>query len=69
MAVQAPAASGDPASARDMFETKRWHETVAFQSHLTQLRRLCAESLESLEMRQGHDKLDSLASLREESPA
>ena len=67
VAVQAPAASGDPASAsaRDVFETKRWHETVAFQSHLTQLRRLCAESLERLE---NQDSPDSLASLSEDSP-
>jgi hypothetical protein len=43
VAVQTRGAAG--ATAREVYETRLWHEAVAFQSHLTQLRGLCAESL------------------------
>lgn len=32
------------ATAREVYETRRWYEAVAFQSHLSQLRGLCSES-------------------------
>ena len=43
LSVESP--DGPAADPRDVYQTPKWHEAVAYASHLRQLTRLCAESL------------------------
>lgn len=46
LSVESP--DGPAADPRDVYQTLKWHEAVAYASHLRQLTRLCADSVTPL---------------------